>query len=146
MEDADPTVNLFVYDEVYEGKNLVDIINQQHVNPKYLPNIRLPDNIVSILLFNTNILFNKVSVIYNLQVAVGSLIETAKYADVIIFAIPNTFVVDFCKTLLGKVKPSALGISLIKGFMTVEGGGMDLISHVINKYLKVIKYILFKKL
>lgn len=69
--------------------------------------------------------------------AISSLIETAKYADIIIFAIPHSFVVDFCKTLLGKVKPSALAISLIKGFMPVEGGGMELISHVINKYLKV---------
>lgn len=55
MEDADPTVNLFVYDEIYEGKNLVDIINHQHVNPKYLPNVRLPDNIVSPLLLNRDV-------------------------------------------------------------------------------------------
>lgn len=76
----------------------------------------------------------------------ASLIDTAKYADVIIFAIPNEFVVDFCKTLLGKVKPNALAISLIKGFMPVEGGGLELVSHVINKYLKVIKPNVCKKL
>jgi glycerol-3-phosphate dehydrogenase (NAD+) len=39
--------------------------------------------------------------------------------------------------MVGKIKESAIGLSLIKGFDTAEGGGMELISHIITKHLKV---------
>lgn len=39
--------------------------------------------------------------------------------------------------MVGKIKPSAIGLSLIKGFDVAEGGGIELISHIITRHLKV---------
>lgn len=39
---------------------------------------------------------------------------------------------------VGKIKTSAIGLSLIKGFDVAEGGGIELISHLITKHLQVI--------
>uniref|UniRef100_A0A1B0G9C4 Glycerol-3-phosphate dehydrogenase [NAD(+)] n=1 Tax=Glossina morsitans morsitans TaxID=37546 RepID=A0A1B0G9C4_GLOMM len=114
LEDVENRVNLFVYDEIFEGKRLSETINQHHINSKYLPYVKLPENLV----------------------AFTDLVESAKYADIIVFAIPSKHIIDFCKTLLGKVKPNALAVSLIKGFLPSEGG-IELISHTITKYLKV---------
>ena len=40
-------VNMFVYEEMYKGKKLTEIINTQHENVKYLPGHKLPENVVS---------------------------------------------------------------------------------------------------
>lgn len=71
------------------------------------------------------------------QVAVPDLVEAAKNADILIFVVPHQFIPNFCKQLLGKIKPNAIAISLIKGFDKAEGGGIDLISHIITRHLKV---------
>lgn len=70
------------------------------------------------------------------QVAVPDLVEAAKNADILIFVVPHQFIPNFCKQLLGKIKPNAIAISLIKGFDKAEGGGIDLISHIITRHLK----------
>ncbi|XP_061388947.1 glycerol-3-phosphate dehydrogenase [NAD(+)], cytoplasmic-like [Musca vetustissima] len=83
-------------------------------------------------------------------VACTDLVETAKYADIIVFVMPKQFIEDFCKTLLGKIKPNAMAISVIKGFVVnaADGdtngtngaggnGGIQLISQTIMKYLKI---------
>lgn len=62
---------------------------------------------------------------------------TARDADILIFAIPPTFVSSCCKTLLGMVKPTAHAVSLIKGFERNEDGQILLISHLIMNELKV---------
>lgn len=74
---------------------------------------------------------------FYLQVAVPDLVEAAKNADILIFVVPHQFIPNFCKQLLGKIKPNAIAISLIKGFDKAEGGGIDLISHIITRHLKV---------
>lgn len=38
---------MYVYEEMIDGKKLTEIINEQHENVKYLPGIKLPDNVVS---------------------------------------------------------------------------------------------------
>ena len=48
------------------------------------------------------------------QVAVPDLVEAAKNADMLVFVVPHQFVQGFCKTLAGKIKQTAIGISLIK--------------------------------
>lgn len=63
--------------------------------------------------------------------------EAAKDADYLIFVVPHQFVRGLCTTLLGKIKPTAIALSLIKGFDIAEGGGIDLISHIISRHLKV---------
>lgn len=63
--------------------------------------------------------------------------EAAKYADIIIFITPYSVILDFCRTLLGKIKPDAMAIAVTKGCAISESGGIQLISHIIMKNLKV---------
>lgn len=72
-----------------------------------------------------------------LQVAVPDVVEAAKNADILIFVIPHQFIKGLGAQMVGKIKPSAIGLSLIKGFDVAEGGGIELISHIITKHLKV---------
>ncbi|KOB55677.1 Glycerol-3-phosphate dehydrogenase, partial [Operophtera brumata] len=58
-------------------------------------------------------------------------------ADLLIFVVPHQFVRTLCSTLLGRIKPTAAALSLIKGFDIAEGGGIDLISHIITRCLKI---------
>lgn len=71
------------------------------------------------------------------QVAVPDVVEAAKDADILIFVIPHQFIKGLGAQMVGKIKPSAIGLSLIKGFDVAEGGGIELISHIITKHLKV---------
>lgn len=77
-----------------------------------------------------------------LQVAVPDLVEAAKDADILIFVVPHQFIPGQCKQLLGKIKKTAVGLSLIKGFDVAEGGGIELISHIITKHLEIPCYVL----
>ena len=40
-------VQMYVYEELVEGKKLTEIINSEHENVKYLKGFKLPENIVS---------------------------------------------------------------------------------------------------
>ncbi|XP_017018820.1 glycerol-3-phosphate dehydrogenase [NAD(+)], cytoplasmic [Drosophila kikkawai] len=111
----DEKVPMYVYEEIVDGRKLTDIINTTHINAKYMPNFELPPNIV----------------------AVDDIVATARDADIIIFAIPPTFVSSCCKTLLGKVKPTAHAVSLIKGFERGDDGQFVLISQIIMRQLKI---------
>ena len=51
---------------------------------------------------------------FTLQVADPDVKSAAKDADVLVFVIPHKFVLPICKPLVGVVKDSAIGISLIK--------------------------------
>lgn len=42
------TVNMWVFEEMVDGRKLTEIINTDHENVKYLPGHRLPPNVVSI--------------------------------------------------------------------------------------------------
>lgn len=68
--------------------------------------------------------------------------EAAKDADILIFVVPHQFIPGQCKQLLGKIKPTAVGLSLIKGFDVAEGGGIALISTIITKHLNIPCYVL----
>ena len=41
------TVPMYVFEENYNGRKLTEVINETHENPKYLPGIKLPENIVA---------------------------------------------------------------------------------------------------
>lgn len=45
----DPIVNMWVYEEMIDGRRLTEIINTEHENVKYLPGHKLPRNVVSVL-------------------------------------------------------------------------------------------------
>lgn len=115
LDDFDNEVKMYVYEEMINGKKLTEIINETHVNVKYLPGHKLPANVV----------------------AVPDIVKSAFDADFLIFVVPHQFIKNICNTLCGKIKPTAVGLSLIKGFDTAEGGGIDLISHVIHRALKI---------
>ncbi|XP_023161861.1 glycerol-3-phosphate dehydrogenase [NAD(+)], cytoplasmic [Drosophila hydei] len=114
-QSMEPKVNMYVYEEVIQGRRLTEIINTTHVNVKYMPDFVLPPNIV----------------------AFDDVVTTARDADILIFAIPASFVNSCCKTLLGKVKPLAHAVSLIKGFERSDDGQILLISHLIMRQLKI---------
>lgn len=47
LDRFDDRVTMYVFEEMIEGKKLTEIINETHVNVKYLPNQKLPVNVVS---------------------------------------------------------------------------------------------------
>lgn len=109
------TINAWVYEEKVNGENLTEIINTRHENVKYLPGIKLPENVI----------------------AVPDVVEASKNADILVFVVPHQFVENVCKMLQGHVKPTAVGISLIKGLSPQRKGGIMLISEEIKKYLNI---------
>ncbi|XP_032674165.1 glycerol-3-phosphate dehydrogenase [NAD(+)], cytoplasmic-like [Odontomachus brunneus] len=108
-------VTMYVYEEIINGKKLTEIINETHENIKYLPGHKIPENVI----------------------AVPDVIEAAKDADILIFVVPHQFIRRICSTLQGKIKSTAVGLSLIKGFDKKEGGGIELISHIISRQLQI---------
>uniref|UniRef100_A0A6A7FQB1 Glycerol-3-phosphate dehydrogenase [NAD(+)] n=1 Tax=Hirondellea gigas TaxID=1518452 RepID=A0A6A7FQB1_9CRUS len=106
---------MFVFEEDVDGRKLTEIINTDHVNVKYLPGHKLPENII----------------------ADPDVLHTASDADIILFVIPHQFIKTTCKPLVGNLKPGAVGISLIKGFDLAEGGGIELISRMIGSHLNI---------
>lgn len=48
------------------------------------------------------------------QIAIPDVVEAAKDADILTFVIPHQFIRRICSALLGKIKPTAIGLSLIK--------------------------------
>ncbi|XP_025832252.1 glycerol-3-phosphate dehydrogenase [NAD(+)], cytoplasmic isoform X4 [Agrilus planipennis] len=120
LPQFDNEVTMYVYEEIMNGEKLTEIINETHENVKYLPGHILPENVV----------------------AVPDVVDAAKDADFLIFVVPHQFIRTLCSTLLGKIKPTAVGLSLIKGFDQAEGGGIELISHIISRHLKIDCHVL----
>ncbi|KAJ1175773.1 hypothetical protein NDU88_001058 [Pleurodeles waltl] len=109
-----PIVNLWVFEELINGRKLTEIINEDHENVKYLPGHKLPKNVV----------------------AVPEVVEAATGADILVFVLPHQFISRVCGQLVGHVKSGAFGISLIKG---VDEGpdGLKLISDIIREKLGI---------
>uniref|UniRef100_A0A4W6C6J7 Glycerol-3-phosphate dehydrogenase [NAD(+)] n=1 Tax=Lates calcarifer TaxID=8187 RepID=A0A4W6C6J7_LATCA len=115
----DTTVNMWVFEEMVNGRKLTDIINTDHENVKYLPGHKLPPNVL----------------------AVPDLVESVKGADILIFVVPHQFIVRVCDTIKDHIKKDAVGMSLIKG---VDAGpeGLKLISEVIRGKLGITMTVL----
>jgi len=111
----EPEVKMWVFEEMIDGKKLTEIINTQHENVKYLPGKKLPENVV----------------------AVPNVLEAAQDADLLVFVIPHKFVPGTCAPLKGKIKPNAVGLSLIKGFGETSPGSIVLISQLIKDILGI---------
>lgn len=105
-------VPMYVYEEMVDGQKLTEIINTKHENIKYLPGCMLPENVI----------------------AVADVVEAAKDADVLVFVLPHQFIKGLCRQMYGKIKKTAIGVSLIKG-LDISDKGLDLISNVIRKEL-----------
>lgn len=99
---------------MYQGKKLHDIINETHQNPKYLPGIDLPDNIV----------------------ATPNIREAVAGAHVLVFVMPHQFIKPLCAQIQGHILPGAKAISLVKGF-DCENNQINLMSEYIRKTLGI---------
>ncbi|XP_048873160.1 glycerol-3-phosphate dehydrogenase 1a isoform X1 [Brienomyrus brachyistius] len=113
------TVNMWVFEEIVNGRKLSDIINTDHENVKYLPGCKLPVNVL----------------------AVPDLLEAASDSDVLVFVVPHQFILKVCDTIKGKVKKQAFGVSLIKGVDT-STDGLKLISEIIREKLGIAMAVL----
>jgi glycerol-3-phosphate dehydrogenase (NAD+) len=112
QDNFDKNVRIWLLDEICDDRSLVDIINEDHTNPKYLPNVMLPNTVI----------------------AYRSIIESVKDADIIVFGIPHQYISSVIAQIRGTVKPSAIVLSLSKGLL-LEKSGPKLISDMILKEL-----------
>jgi len=108
------TVKMWVFEEYINGRKLTEIINTCHDNVKYLPNIKLPPNVV----------------------ACSDIVECVEDATILVFVIPHQFVKSTCEKIRGKLREDCRAISLIKG-IDISKGGLLLISEEIRKSLSI---------
>uniref|UniRef100_A0AAQ5X352 Glycerol-3-phosphate dehydrogenase [NAD(+)] n=1 Tax=Amphiprion ocellaris TaxID=80972 RepID=A0AAQ5X352_AMPOC len=110
----DPMVNMWVYEEMINGRKLTEIINTEHENVKYLPGHKLPKNVV----------------------AVPDITDAMKGAKILIFVIPHQFISKLCDQMKPHITEGTIGISLIKG---IDEGpeGLTLISDIIREKLEI---------
>ncbi len=107
-------IKMWVFEEQVNGKNLTDIINDTHENPKYLPGFKIPTNVA----------------------AMSDIKRVVEDADYIIVCLPHQFVRKTCEQMKSVIKPSAIGISLVKGFEVTEHGS-ELMTDVLEEVLNV---------
>lgn len=125
----EPEVQMWVYEEEVEipkdsphydasvgdaKQKITSIINKYHENVKYLPGIKLPDNVI----------------------ANPDLIDAAKDSTILVFNLPHQFIDNVCKQLRGKIVPYARAISCIKG-VHVSDDGVSLFSEWIGDGLGI---------
>ncbi|KAG7933333.1 hypothetical protein KL934_003143 [Ogataea polymorpha] len=113
-EEFHQIVKMWVFEEEVDGRKLTEIINTDHENVKYLPNVKLPDNIV----------------------AIPDIVDACADADIIIFNIPHQFLPKILAQLKGKVNPKARAISCLKG-LEVTKDGCKLLSNYITEELGI---------
>ncbi|XP_027866234.1 glycerol-3-phosphate dehydrogenase [NAD(+)], cytoplasmic-like [Xiphophorus couchianus] len=109
-----PMVNMWVYEEMVDGRKLTEIINTEHENVKYLPGHKLPKNVV----------------------AVPNVTEAMKGASILVFVIPHQFISRLCDEMKPHMTEGAIGISLIKG-IDESPDGLKLISDIIREKLQI---------
>ncbi|KAI8975631.1 glycerol-3-phosphate dehydrogenase 1 [Mycotypha africana] len=118
----EPEVKQWVFEEMYKGEKLTDVINREKENPKYLPGIKFTSNNIT---------------------AVPDLIEATKGATILVFVLPHQFVRGVCNALKksektahpsAKAKKDIKAISLIKG-LDIKPEGVTLFSEEIARHL-----------
>lgn len=107
-------VDMWVFEEKVDGRNLTEIINEDHENVRYLPGVKLPTNLR----------------------ARPDIVEAARDADLVVFNLPHQFLPRICERLKGHLKPTARGISCLKG-LEVDPKGVKLLSTVITEKLGI---------
>ncbi|GAA5937451.1 hypothetical protein JCM1841_000540 [Sporobolomyces salmonicolor] len=113
-EHFDEHVEMWCYEEDFEGRKLTEIINEKHENVKYLPGVTLGDNIH----------------------AEPDLLKAVKGANALIFVIPHQFIPATCKQLEGHIPEGTQAISLVKG-VEVEEDKIHIFSEVIKEHLGI---------
>ncbi|XP_048728352.1 glycerol-3-phosphate dehydrogenase [NAD(+)], cytoplasmic-like [Ostrea edulis] len=108
-------IRMYMYEEMIDGRKLTEIVNTDHENVKYLPGIKLPENVV----------------------AIPDLLEATTGADILVFVLPHQYVKKICSTLKGNIKSNAVAVSLIKGFSIHDDGVVVPMSKVISEALEI---------
>ncbi|KAL4876961.1 NAD-dependent glycerol-3-phosphate dehydrogenase N-terminus-domain-containing protein [Aspergillus karnatakaensis] len=123
-----PEVHMWVFEEEIEvpedskhrskygdrKQKLTDVINETHENVKYLPGIKLPDNLI----------------------ATPDIEAAVKDATILVFNLPHQFIGKTLDQIKGKHLPYARGISCIKG-VEVEDDTVTLFSEMIMQKLEI---------
>ncbi len=106
-------VQMYMHEEMYGGAKLTETFNATHENAKYLPGVKIPENVV----------------------ATSDIVSVVGGADVLVFVLPHQFVEKTIAPAKGQVKESAVGITLCKGFIADGAGEVRLVSDVVSKTL-----------
>lgn len=115
LESFHDEVRMWVFEEVLPcGQKLSEVINQTNENVKYLPGIKLGQNVL----------------------AVPDLENAVRDANMLVFVTPHQFMEGICRRLVGKISQNAQAISLIKG-MEVKKEGPCMISTLIQEQLGI---------
>ncbi|KAJ3447804.1 glycerol-3-phosphate dehydrogenase [nad(+)]-related [Anaeramoeba flamelloides] len=104
----DQKAKMWVYEEMIDGQKLTEIINTKHENVKYLPGIKLPENIV----------------------AVPELDDVVSDADLLVFVLPHQFLPRLLNGIKDKIKKDAVAIHLIKGVFFIDGEMVPISSRI----------------
>lgn len=111
----DAEIAMWTFEETTnDGRKLTDVINEDHINSKYLPNIKLASTIR----------------------ASSSLESVCLNASTIVFVVPHQFLCSTLRLMLPYVNPHATSVSCIKG-MTLSHSRLELLSDVIQRELKL---------
>eukprot|EP00300_Choanocystis_sp_HF-7_P027260 c32342_g1_i1.p2 GENE.c32342_g1_i1~~c32342_g1_i1.p2 ORF type:complete len:351 (+),score=92.61 c32342_g1_i1:34-1086(+) len=108
LPHVDNEVKMWTFEELVDGRKITEIINTEHVNVKYLPGKRLPDNVI----------------------ADPDAVNTVKDASLIVFCLPHQFLPRLLASIKPHIKAGARAITLIKGFDVDENGIV-----VLSKYI-----------
>lgn len=66
--------------------------------------------------------------------------EAAKDADILIFVLPHQFIRTLCSTLLDNIKPTAVGLSLIKVSIYISSISLPLYNVLNCKLISSLEY------
>ncbi|KAG0741190.1 hypothetical protein G6F57_001997 [Rhizopus arrhizus] len=113
-EVFEPQVRQWVFEEDFRGEKLTTVINRERENPKYLPGIQFPSNLV----------------------AVPDLVDASRDASLLVFVLPHQFVRGVCEQMKAHIAPRARAISLIKG-LEIEPDKVTLFSEEIARKLGI---------
>ncbi|KAL1518745.1 hypothetical protein AB1Y20_003030 [Prymnesium parvum] len=111
-DEFEDEVNMWVFEEQVNGRNLTEIINTDHENVKYLPGIKFTPNVV----------------------ACPNVTEACKDATMLVFVLPHQFLGRTCPNIVGYAK-GCRALSLIKGIEFSDTGPL-LISDMIKDEMK----------
>jgi glycerol-3-phosphate dehydrogenase (NAD+) len=104
---------MWVHEEYIKGRRLTDVINNKHENVKYMPNVKLPTNII----------------------ADPDIASATKDANVLIFVLPHQFLDGLCEKIAGHHAPDCIAISLINA-VQFDDSGIVLVSSTIRAGLR----------
>ncbi|KAI5191084.1 glycerol-3-phosphate dehydrogenase (NAD+) [Nematocida minor] len=107
-------VRMWIYEETVNGKKLTSIINDEHENVKYLPEVKLPSNLV----------------------AYPEIKQAIEGVDVIALAVPHEFLDGILQQIKRNISDKAILVILTKGFF-FRKDKIELISQSIKNYMNV---------